>query len=133
MIELHMMFTKTGKGLGAKYRSSWHSLSKHKKDKKNFLHIALTYFQGNKTCRHTYTVCCVLHNQPCSSTELRKTETNMYIQIHQQNTCLCLTNFYCHGALNRTYLLCRLRYINHLPDMCILTTCINKIYYLHVS
>ena len=61
----------------------WHSLSMHKKDKKNFLciDIDLTYYhQGNKMCSYTCTLCCVLYNQACSLN--RKTGTNTYTFIN---------------------------------------------------
>ena len=67
-------------------------LSKYKKDKKYFLHIALTYHQGNEMCSHTLS--CVLYNyQACSVN--RKTGTNMYTFNTER-----MFNFYCHGAHN---------------------------------
>ena len=49
-----MLFRRGGEGLRAKQFMMFSVLVcvKHKRDKKNFLHIDLTYYQGNKTCIH---------------------------------------------------------------------------------
>ena len=65
-----MMFR--GRGLGAKQFMAF-SLS-IKKTKNGFLHIDLTYYQGNKMCIHT--LLCVFYNQACSLNI--KNGTNMY-------------------------------------------------------
>ena len=57
---------------------------KHKKDKKIFLHIELTYFyQGNKSRLHILSVvCCTIKHEASAEGDWKK-----YLHF-QQNTCL---------------------------------------------
>ena len=54
-------------------------LSERKKDKKFFLPIDLTYYQGNKMCIDTLS--CVLHNQARSLNRLK--DWNRYVHFQQ--------------------------------------------------
>ena len=69
------------------------SLSIKKDKKKNFLHIDLTCYQGNKMCIHTLPY--ALYNQAVASTERLEQICTLSMRAH-----ICFTNFYCHGAHN---------------------------------
>ena len=68
------------KGEGVRSKAVHDVLSKHKKDQKHFLHIDLTYYQGNKMCIHTLS--CLLYNEACHLN--RNTGTNIYMHFQQR-------------------------------------------------
>ena len=115
-----------GEGVWGKVAHDVLSLYKHQKEKK-ILHLDLTYYQASKTCSYVCTVSCVLYNQEHAAS----TERLEQICTHSSTECM----------FNKLIVLVHVHNLTAIADwgvyiisqICAYLTCINKIYYLHVS